>query len=118
MTSWIWSSRSCCSGTASAGEEVPVKKAASASAVARVMNVLMVGSRCLVDVAIAAGTIRAYASKLRTEDQRKYGAAIHLLFTSNTMRESPNMLVRSEIGRLPGAILRRVLRLWTAILLL
>jgi hypothetical protein len=46
----------------------------------------MVGSPCLVDVAIAAGTIRAYASQLRVQDQQKYGAVIHVLFTSDAIR--------------------------------
>jgi hypothetical protein len=53
----------------------------------------MVGSPCLVDVAIAAGTFRAYAVQLRAQDQQKYGAAIHFLFTSSgDLPAGPNML--------------------------
>jgi hypothetical protein len=49
------------------------------------MNVLMVGSPCLVDVAIAAGTITGYASTPRAQDQQKYEAAIHSPFRSTAL---------------------------------
>src|SRR5678809_949503 len=85
-------SRSRSSGTARAEEDVPRKKTAKASAVARVTDVLMVGSPGLVDVAMAAGTIRAYASTLRVEDQRKYDAGIHLPFRSAASARSRTCL--------------------------
>jgi hypothetical protein len=65
-----------------------MKKTAKASAVARVMDVLMVGSPGLVDVAIAAGTIPAYPSTLRAEDQRKYQPEIHSPFRSTALAHS------------------------------
>ena len=81
-----------------------MKKIAKASAVARVMNVLMVGSPCLVDVAIAAGTTKAYAATLWGKDQQKYAAAIHLLFTSTRSGRSQTCLCEVSSAEVCSAL--------------
>jgi hypothetical protein len=59
----------------------------------------MVGSPCLVDLAIAAGTIRAYAPRMCAQDQQMYGAVIHFLFTSvGDLRAGPNVLGSAHVS--------------------
>src|SRR5215510_10166069 len=100
MTSWTSRSRSRSSGTANVEEDVPMQKTATASAVARVMNVLMVGSLVLLtfctrrrnDSSLCLQPARGGSAEVRCRNS----PCVHI----HSVYAEPNMLVRSEFGRL------------------